>query len=205
SFPTYDLGHVVTMPTKKFVSTWLGGYLAHVEDEVVLVQPVFIGLDQGWSSTLQLPLDNLGRQTRKVSVPNPPAGKANQGLPVTGERQLENHAENAVVVVLDLTVEALTAVENQRLNRFHYRGSLVLHVPWGRVFEAGFCRAGSEDLPKFVEPNLFGDVKLDQDQNRPMQGGIHCAHGGCLELKGLLSKFRDGRFAFHDFHCAPEV
>ena len=107
--------------------------LAHVEDEVIFVQPIVIGLDQRGAGAFDLLLNDLLGEAGEVGIPNPAAGQADERVPVAGKRQLEDHAEYAVVVVLDLGVQALTAFEHQRLDALNHRRPL----DSGRILERG--------------------------------------------------------------------
>ena len=140
--------------------------LPHVENEVVLTQPFRIGLHQRRSGPLQFLADDAGGVLVKVDVPDPAAAQANQRVPVAGKRQLEDHAQDAVVVILDLAFQALAAVEHQRLNGFDHRGPLVADVSGSRMLEAGLLQgAGAEDLAQLVEPDFFANIELDQDED----------------------------------------
>src|SRR6266516_3190332 len=75
----------------------VAGNLAHVEDEIVFVQPVFVGLDQGGAGAVELLPDDFLREAGKVGVPDPAAGQADEPIPVAGEGEFEDHAEDAVV------------------------------------------------------------------------------------------------------------
>ena len=99
----------------------------------------------------------------------PAAGELHQVVPIAGERQLEHQADHAVVVILDLSVEAFTGFEDQGLDRLLNRRALVANVAGGMVLEAGIDRPGAKDLAQVVEANLFANIKLDQDQGRPVE------------------------------------
>ena len=68
----------------------------------------------------------------EVDVPDPAAAQADQRVPVAGKRQLEDHAQHAVVVILDLAFEALATVQNQGIDRLHHRRTLIAHIAGGR-------------------------------------------------------------------------
>ncbi len=142
-----------------------------MEDEVVLLQPLAgIRLHESRGGVFELLFDHARGQLFEVRVGRPAAGELDELVPVAGERQLEDQADDAVIVVLDLTFEALAAVEDQRVESFFDGRTLVANVSRSLVLEAGFGGAGSEDLAELVKTDLFADVELDQDQNRPTQG-----------------------------------
>src|SRR5690349_8594237 len=117
-----------------------------MENKVVLAQPFRIRLDQRGSRALQLLARDAGGMFLKVNVPDPAAAHADQGVPVAGKRQLEDHAQYAVVVILDLTLQPFTAVQNQWPDRFHDRRPLVANVSRSRVLEVGLLQgAGAKD------------------------------------------------------------
>src|ERR1700683_5537772 len=98
-------------------------------------------------------------------------------LPVAGEWKLEDQADNAVIVVLDLALEALAAFEDEWFEAFFDGGALEADVFGGLVLEAGFGGAGSEELAEFVELDLFADVELDQGEDGTLErsgGGAGC-------------------------------
>jgi hypothetical protein len=160
-FSADDLGYLVARGSQEIVGGGLSLNLADVEDEVVLLQPVVlvIGLDQGGGGALQLLADYAAGQLFEVGVGGPVGGELDQFLPVAGEGELEDQADYAVVVVLDLSGEALAGVEDQGLESFFDWGALVANV--GGSFETGLGGAGSDDLTEGVEADLFADVELD--------------------------------------------
>ena len=151
-----------------------------MEDEVVLLQPavLVVGLDQGGSGALEFLADYAAGQIFEVGVRGPAGGEFDQLLPVAGERELEDQADYAVVVILDLSGEALAGVEDQGLERLLDGRALVADVGWG-FFETGLGGAGSDDLAEGVEADLFADVELDQDQD----GAAERAGGGRLRAR----------------------
>src|ERR1700739_1366481 len=130
-----------------------------MEDEVVFVQPVVVGLDQRGAGAFELLLDDLLREAGEVGVPNPATGEANERVPVAGEWQLENHAEHTVVAALDLGVETLSHFEHQRLDALDHRRALIADVSRGGVLETSFLTARAEDLAQRVEADLFANVE----------------------------------------------
>ena len=129
------------------------------------MQPAVVELDQRGTGALDLLFDDLLGEAGEVGVPNPAAGQANQRVPIAGKGQLEDDAQHAVVVVLDLDVETLAAFENQRLDRLDDRRTLEADVSGSGVLEAGLLAARAEDVAEVVEADLFADVELDQDQD----------------------------------------
>ncbi len=177
--------------------------LAQMKDEIVFLQPLRgIGLDQRGSGTLEFFLDDASRQTFKVGIPNPTAGKLDQVVPVAGEGQLENHADHAIVEVFDLTLQALAAFEDQRFEDFFHRRTLEPHVSGSHVLKAGVNGARAEDVAKLVEANLFADIELDHYQDGAAEGRVR-EFDGDQGRKRLVGNFADGRrgdngFAIHD-------
>src|SRR5438874_575124 len=76
------------------------------------------------------------------------------------KRQLKDHAKHAVVVILDLGIEALATVEHQRLDPLHHRRALVLDVSGGRMFEASLLTPRAKDVAQSVKTDFFTDVEL---------------------------------------------
>src|SRR5262249_9458131 len=114
---------------------------------------------------------------REVDIPDPTASQAHQGVPVAGKRKLEDDTQHAIVVILDLAVEALSAVEHQRIDGFDHRRPLVADVARGWVLERGLLQgASAENLAKLVQVDLLADVELNQDEDRPMNGGFAARH-----------------------------
>ena len=127
-FSAHNLRDASALGGAQLVGGGRTGNLPDVEDEVVLAQPLRIRLHQGRGRPLQFLADDAGRVLLKVDVPDPAAAQANQGVPVAGKGQLEDHAQDAVVVILDLPFEPLAAVQNQRLDRLDHRRPLIANV-----------------------------------------------------------------------------
>ena len=117
-------------------------------------------------------LDDAGGEAFEVGVPNPAAGELDELIPVAGEGQLEDHADHAVVEILDVALQALAAFEDEGFEGLFDRRALEADVAGSEVLEAGIGGAGAEDLAELVEANLFADVELDQNQDRAGQGGV---------------------------------
>src|SRR4051812_44862249 len=107
----------------------------------------------------------------KVDVPNPPTAQPDQRVPVSRKWQLENHAEHAVIVILDLSFQPLPSFQNQRLDWFDHGRTLIPNVPRRGMFEARLLqRPCPKDLAQLIELDLLTNVELDKHQNRPTQG-----------------------------------
>jgi len=130
------------------------------------LQPAVLAvtLDQGGSGALEFLADYAAGQIFEVGVRGPAGGEFDQFLPVAGEREFEDQADDAVIVILDLSGEALAGVEDQGLERLLDGRPLVANVGWG-FFETGLGSAGSDDVAEGVEADLFADVELNQDQD----------------------------------------
>ena len=90
-------------------------------------------------------------------------------VPPAGKREFEFEADDAVIVVLDLSGKALAGFEDQRLERFVYGRTLVADVCRG-LLEAGFGGARGEEFAELVEADLFADVVLDEDEDGAVEG-----------------------------------
>ena len=123
-------------------------YLPNMEDEVVLIQPVVVGLNQCGFCPLQLLPGDAGGVAFKVYLPDPATGQLNQRVPVARKRKLKHDAQDAVIVVLDLALQPFAALQNQRLDRLHDRRTLIAHVARRRVLEGGLLLgSSSKNLP----------------------------------------------------------
>src|SRR5271169_214125 len=169
-FAADDLGDASTLGRKQFGRRRITRDVTHVEDEVIFVQPTVVKLDQSRARAFDLLFDDLLREAGEIGVPNPTAGEADQRVPVASKGQLEDHAEHAVIVVLDLDVEPFAAFEDQRLDRFDHWRTLETDVPRSRMLEASLLPPSSEDVAQGVELDLLANVELDQHQHRPLQG-----------------------------------
>src|ERR1039458_6213580 len=93
-----------------------------------------------------------------------------QAVPISRKRQLVNDADHAIVVILDFSFEALSAIELKRIERLDHRRSLVAHIRRGRVFHPRLRHgARTHRMLQMVEAQLFTYVELDQDQNKSTQ------------------------------------
>ena len=183
-FAAHDLRDASSLGREQFGRRRIAGDVAHVEDEVVFMQPALVELDQRGPGALDLLFDDLLGEAGEIGVPNPAAGEADERVPVAGKRQLEDHAEHAVIVVLDLHVEAFAAFEDQRFDRLDDRSALEADVSRRRMLEAGLLAAGSKDVAQRVEVDLLANVELDQHQHRPLQRFV-LGNGGRLGGAGL--------------------
>src|SRR5882724_8716894 len=100
-FTAHDLRNASPFNGEQFGRGRVSGDLAYVEDKVIFVQPLVVGLDQSRPRALQLLPGDLLREAGKVRLPNPAAGQTDKGVPVARKRQFEYHTQHAVVVVLD--------------------------------------------------------------------------------------------------------
>src|ERR1039458_9923072 len=90
--------------------------------------------------------------------------------PANRKRQLVTDADHAIVVILDFSFEALSAIELKRIERLDHRRSLVAHIRRGRVFHPRLRHgARTHRMLQMVEAQLFTYVELDQDQNKSTQ------------------------------------
>src|SRR5882762_5552437 len=141
-----------------------------MEDKVIFVQPFFVGLDQGGSRALQTLPGNFLGEAGEVRVPHPAAGEPNQRVPIAGKRQFENYAQHAVVVILDLGVQTLTGLEDQRFDSFDNGRTLISDISRSRMFETGLLAARAENGAQVVEANLLAYVELNQHEDGALQG-----------------------------------
>ncbi len=141
-----------------------------MEDEVIFVQPFFVGLDQGGAGTLQPFPGNFLGEAGKIRVPHPTAGEANKRVPIAGKLQFENYAQHAVIVILDLSVQTLTSLEHQWLNSFDHGRTLITDVSRSRMLKTRFLPPSAEDVTQGVEANLLAHVELNQYKNGTLQG-----------------------------------
>ena len=180
-----NLGDLIAAGGEQFVGRGSAIDLAHVEDEVILLQEVSsaflsgVGLDQRRRGALKLLAHDAQGELFEVGVGGPAAGEFDEGIPATGKRQGELKADDAVIVVLDLTGKALAGFEDQRLERFFDRRPLVSNIGWG-LFEAGLGRARPKNVAEDVEAYLFADVELDQHQDGAAKRALSL--GGWLDL-----------------------
>ena len=105
----------------------------------------------------------------EIRVPHPASTQLYQRVPISRKGQFEDETDYAVIVVLNLALEALPRFEHQRLQGFDYRGPLVTNVGWGGILEAGFESACTEYFSKLIQADLFADVELHENQQRTVQ------------------------------------
>lgn len=80
---------------------------------------------------------------------------------------MKDNADDAVVVVLDLSEQMFAGIENEGFTRLDHGRALVAYVSRRGVLESGFLDGGgTEKLTEAVQANLFGDVELEQDVDR---------------------------------------
>ncbi len=84
-----------------------------MEDEVVFAEPARVGLDHGVRGALKT-LAHEGLDARgKIHVPNPAAGEVDEAFPIAGKTELVDHADHAIVVILDFALEPFAAAQQQ--------------------------------------------------------------------------------------------
>ena len=198
-FPANHLRDVDALRGQKFVGRGRAFDLAHVEDEVVLLQPFSdVGLVERGGGAFELLLDDTRGELFEVGVGGPAAGEFNECVPAAGEGKFELEADDAIIVVLDFSGEALATFQGQWLKGLLDRSALVAHVG-GSLLETGFGLTGGEDLAELVEADLFADVELDEDQDGAAQGGLRLRRllqlGG--DVAGDVASGDSGEVAVH--------
>ena len=91
-FAAHDLGDASALGREQFGRCRIAGDIAHVKDEIIFMQPAVVKLDQRGTGALDLLFDDLLGEAGEIGVPNPAAGKSDQGVPIAGKRQLEDNA-----------------------------------------------------------------------------------------------------------------
>ena len=163
-----------------------------MEDEIVFLQPLGgIGFDDRGGGEFELLLDDAGGQALEVGVPDPAAGELDELVPIAGKGELEDHADDTVVEIFDLALQALAAFENQRLEGFFHRRALKADVAGSHVLEAGIDGARAEDAAKIVEADLLADIELDHDKNGAAEGSV-VRSGRDERRQGLGGNFANG-------------
>src|SRR6266508_6599025 len=95
----------------------------------------------------------------KVNVPNPSAGQLDQRVPIPGKGKLKHHAEDSVVVVLDLAAKLLPTFKNQGINRVHHWRPLIPDISRRLVLGADPLQgSGAGDFTQPVKPYLLADI-----------------------------------------------
>src|SRR5580698_2534775 len=109
----YDLRNVVSLRCQQIVGRGGAIDFAYMKDEVVFLQPfTFVRLHQRRRRPLQFLPDDSRRESFKIAVRGPSAGKLHQRFPTARERQFEYQADDAVIVVLDFALKQLAALED---------------------------------------------------------------------------------------------
>jgi hypothetical protein len=115
----------------------------------------------------------------EVNLPGPAAGEGNQGLPGTGEREMENDADDAIIVVPDLSVESFPGIKDEGFGGLDDRRTLVADVAGRGVLQRGLLDRGrAEKLAEAIETDLFRDIELEQNvdgarQSKGWGGGFN--------------------------------
>ena len=102
-FAAHDLRDASALGREQFGRRRIAGNVAHMEDEIIFMQPAVVELDQSRprrarSSALTIFWAKLVKsvsQTQRLA-------RRDERVPVAGKRQLEDHTQHAVIVVLDL-------------------------------------------------------------------------------------------------------
>src|SRR5215471_3406540 len=108
-------------------------------------------------------MDYASGVTGEINVPDPMTGHVNEGIPCAGKRELEDDADDTVVVILDHTGETFATFENQRFYGFDDGWPLVSDIARGGMFERRLGESGcSENFTKAIKPNFFADIELKE-------------------------------------------
>ena len=105
--------------------------------------------------------DKARGQLLEVRVGGPARGKLDQVFPVSGEGQLEDHTDDAVVVVLDLPGKSLAGLQDDGLDRLGYGRALVADVSRSLALKGGLRSARGYQATQNVEADFFAHVVLD--------------------------------------------
>ena len=76
-------------------------------------------------------------------------------VPIALKAELQQHADDAVLVILDLRQQALAAAEHHRLKLLDHRRLLEANVFRSGVLEAGLDPARAQNLAQRFQPDLF--------------------------------------------------
>ena len=120
-FAAHHAGDVGAALLKEFGGGRISSNRANVEDEVILGKPLRIGTNEGCLSTRGLRTSETFCLTLKIGAGHPLGGQGDQVFPLTGEWDFKDHADNAVVVILNLPVEGQIAVNPRWLQLFDDR------------------------------------------------------------------------------------
>ena len=114
-----DLGDLVSLDGEQVVGRGRAVNLAHVEDEVVFLQPLRsgIGLDSAGAARSSFCLTTREASFSKLVSEVQRQESSTSLSQSAGKGQLEDQADDAVIVVLDLALKALAAVEDERVQR----------------------------------------------------------------------------------------
>jgi hypothetical protein len=144
-----------------------------MEDEVVLAEPAGVGLDEGGGDALQTLAEDGLDAGGEIDVPDPSAGETNETVPVAGERNFQEKADDAVVVILDLAGQPFAGIEDEGIGGDDNGRSRVTDIGWGGMLEVGLLDGAAVDDPlELVEADLLADIELDKDTDGPDQAGL---------------------------------
>src|SRR5260221_35712 len=129
----------------------IAGDVAHVEDEIIFMEPDVVKLDQRGTGALDFLFDDFLREAGEIGVTNPAAGDAHERIPVTGKWQFEHNAQHTVIVVLDLDIEPFAALQDQGFDPFDDGSTFEADVSGRGVLAAGLLSASSKDVTQCVE------------------------------------------------------
>src|SRR5260370_17904599 len=130
------------------------------EDKIIFVQPVLIRFDQCSSYNLQLFLGYGAGLLLQPALRHPTAGKINEGPPISLERNLKDEAHDSVVVILDGSLDGLTAINDKQIQSLDHRRTNELGILIGGMLlqplPHAFC---AQDAAQLIKIDLFANIE----------------------------------------------
>src|SRR5271166_541196 len=145
------------------------GDVVEQEDVIVFAQPVVIAAHDRRGDPFEPSTDDLLRLSFELGVRNPARRQLHQGIPVSLKAQLKQHADYAVVVILDLRAQRFPAAQHYRIEPLYYRRLFEADILGRSMFEATLNPLRAQDLAQLVQPDFFTDVV----ENDAQDGTLH--------------------------------
>jgi hypothetical protein len=77
------------------------------------------------------------------------------------ESWTKDHADHAIIEILDFTLKPLPAIEEQGFDVLLDRWALIANVSGRLMLETCICCPGPENIAELVEAYFFAHIKLD--------------------------------------------
>src|SRR5262249_4639377 len=134
-----------------------------VEYRIVLIQPAIVRTHERRTHGRNPLLNNSSRKLVEGSTGNPTRREFLQSFPVALERKPQWQAYDAIVVILQRSIESLTALNHDGLDGLNHWRSLEAHILGSRMVETRRHHPALNKRRQLLQANLLTNVVKGQN------------------------------------------